>query len=193
MNDTSDIDDKKNSESEVIMDDESSANDQLKKLREKLATCVQEKQEYLDGWQRSKADFVNLRKRDEEQKKEFVKFAKEDLIMDILPVLDSFGMAMNNKETWEKVDKNWRNGVEYIFSQLRSTLEKNGLKEVNPVNQKYDPMEHEAIELIKTDDKEKDGVVLEVINKGYSLNDKSIRAPKVKVGEYELKAEVKTE
>jgi molecular chaperone GrpE (heat shock protein) len=71
----------------------------------------------FSGWQRAKADLLNARKRDEEEKKEYIKFANERMIEDLLPVLQSFDMAMGNKEAWEKADKNWR-----ILRCLGSTL-----------------------------------------------------------------------
>lgn len=156
----------------------------LKQLREKLKKSEAERMEYLAGWQRAKADLINARKRDEEDKKEFVKYANEDLVGEILSVLDSFDMAFVNKESWEKVDKNWRNGVEYIYSQLLSVLERFNLKIINPVGQKFDPNHHISIETVSVTDKNQDGMIVEVIQKGYGLGDKVIRAPKVKVGEF---------
>ncbi|MSR71206.1 MAG: nucleotide exchange factor GrpE [Candidatus Taylorbacteria bacterium] len=159
----------------------------LKKLKEKLDKCVEEKQQYLDGWQRAKADFINTRKRDEEAKKEAMKFANENLLSEILPVLESFDMAMANKEVWEKVDKNWRMGVEYIYVQLKGILAKNDLVELDPINEKFDPMRDEAVEFEKTIDETKNNVIINVIQKGYSLAGRVIKAPKVKVGEFEKK------
>jgi molecular chaperone GrpE len=155
----------------------------IKDLREKLKIAEAERMEYLSGWQRAKADLVNARKRDEEDKKEFIKYANEDLIGEILSVLDSFDMAFANKETWEKVDKNWRMGVEYIYSQLLSTLERFNLKSINPVGQKFDPNYHISAENVPVTDKSQEGMITNVIQKGYELNGKVIRAPKVKVGE----------
>ncbi len=157
---------------------EESAQETIKKLREKLKTAFAEKQEYLTGWQKAKAEFVNARKRDEESQKEFIKYANEGLLSELFPVLDSFNMAMQNKEVWEKVDKNWRMGVEYIANQLKKVLEDHGLKEIDPIGEKFDPMRDEALE----DGKEND-IVTTVIAKGYSLNGKIVKAPKVKVGE----------
>ena len=156
----------------------------LKQLREKLKIAEAERAEYLAGWQRAKADLINARKRDEEDKKDFIKYANEDLIGEMLPVLDSFGMAFANKEAWEKVDKNWRTGVEYIYSQLISTLERFGVKLIDPKSQKFDPNYHISIESVPVTDKAQDGVIVEVVQKGYELNGKAIRAPKVKVGEF---------
>ncbi len=150
----------------------------VKDLREKLKKALAEKQEYLTGWQKDKAEFINARKRDEESQKDFIKYSNEGLISELFPVLDSFNMAMGNKEVWEKVDKNWRTGVEYIATQLKKVLEDHGLKEIDPIGQKFDPMRDEAIE----DGKESD-IITTVIQKGYSLNGKIVKAPKVKVGE----------
>ncbi len=159
----------------------------IKKLREKLKIATEEKQQTLAQWQRDRADFINSKKRDEETRKELVKFATEDLIAELIPALDSFDMAMGNKEAWEKADKNWRVGVEYIYSQLLGALEKNGLKQDNPLGKPFDANHHEPIESVKTDKKEDDGMIVQVIQKGYSLNGKDVRPAKVKVGECEVK------
>lgn len=153
-------------------------------LKGKVKELEAKATEYLNGWQRDKADFLNLRKKDEEMKKGIVSLAKEDLITELIPVLDSFESAMKNKEAWEKVDQNWRIGVEYIASQLNQTLENNGLKKVYPLGQPFDHTRDEAIEMLATEDKSKDGVVVDVVQTGYMMGDRVIRPPKVKVGEY---------
>jgi molecular chaperone GrpE len=163
---------------------EESLKAQVEKLRASLKQSEKERKEYLDGWQRAKADLVNARKRDEDDRREFIKSANERLIVDIIPTLESFDMAFSNKESWEKVDKNWRSGVEYIYNQLKGVLEQNGVKEINPIGEKFDPSRDEAIEYVKTDNKKEDHVILNVFQKGYSLNSKVVKAPKVKVGEF---------
>jgi molecular chaperone GrpE len=159
--------------------------DKTDKLKAKIKELEKKNTELLDSWQRDKAEFINTRKRDENEKQEFLKFAKRDLIEELLPVLDAFDSAMKNKEAWEKVDKNWRIGVEYINSQLHKTLSDHGLKVINPMGQMYNEKRDEAIENIKVDDKESDGKILDVVSLGYELNGKEIRAPKVKVGHFE--------
>ena len=151
-----------------------------KKLREKLRACEAEKKEYLDGWQRMRADFANARKEEDIRRGELVKFASEGLVEDVLPVLDSFTMAFGNKEAWGKVDENWRRGVEYIYAQLFSVLEARGLSEIGAVGEKLDPRLHIAMEIIETDDKNKEDTVSEVIQKGYRLHSKVIRPAKVR-------------
>lgn len=175
-------------ETDADLDDsvvaEESAQETIKNLREKLKKAITEKQEYLDGWQRAKADFVNTQKRNSEMLKESISFANEGLIEELLPTLQSFEIAFANKEAWEKVDKNWRVGVEFIYSKLKSTLEANGLKEMNPLNQPFNPMEHEAIRYEKVSDESKKDKVIEVVEKGYMLGNKNLRPPKVVVGEF---------
>ena len=159
--------------------------DTIKKLKEKLKKVEDEKLEYLDGWQRAKADFINIRKRDEEAKMEFLKYAKEETMLDIIPVLDSFDLAFLNKKAWEELPKDWRTGIESIYNQLISVLEAHGVKKVVPLDQAYDPKLHEAVETINVMEKDKDGIVLEVLQAGYTLAEKEVRPAKVKVGHYE--------
>jgi len=152
----------------------------LKKLREKLKACEMEKKEYLDGWQRMRADFANIKKDEETRRGEMIKFAAEGLVDDLLPVLDSFAMAFGNKEAWEKVDANWRKGVEYIYAQMYSVLESRGLTEIGKVGEQTDPRLHIAIEEIPATTEKEAGTVSEVIQKGYRLHSKVIRPAKVK-------------
>jgi molecular chaperone GrpE len=104
--------------------------DQVKKLREKLKKAVEEKQQYLTNWQKDKAEFVNARKRDEEGKAEYAKFATANVVEDILPALDSFDMAMSNTALWENVSKEWRSGIQSIYDQLKGSLKKHGVEEI---------------------------------------------------------------
>ncbi|PIQ92212.1 MAG: nucleotide exchange factor GrpE [Parcubacteria group bacterium CG11_big_fil_rev_8_21_14_0_20_39_22] len=160
------------------------AGDSIKKLRVKLKDSEEKAREYLTGWKRAQADLINARKRDEEEKRNFSRIATEDLISNIIPVLDSFTMAFSDKEAWEKADKNWRIGVEYIHSQLLKVLEDRGLSEVDPLGQEFDPREHESSgheDVSKIEDNNK---IVRVIQKGYKLGEKSIRPARVVVGEH---------
>ncbi len=158
--------------------------DVVKDLREKLKKAIEEKQDYLDGWQRTKADFINARKMEDKNRGEVIKFANEDLLSQMIPVLDSFTMAFNNKEAWEKVDKNWRMGVEYIYSQLKTVLEQNGLTEFDPKGEVFNSEKHHAVESVPVTDQVQDHKVLDVVQKGYLLNGKIIRPASVKIGEF---------
>lgn len=160
--------------------------EKVKKLKIELAEANKQKQEYLDGWMRMKADIANIKKREEEERAQFIKYAKEGVIEEMLPTLQNFDMAMANKDAWEKVDANWRAGVEYIAKQLRTTLESHGLVEVNPINLPFDPARDEALEHVPVTDEKLNNIVVEVVQKGYKLHDKIIRAPRVKVGEFKI-------
>jgi molecular chaperone GrpE len=157
----------------------------IKKLRERLKACEAEKQEYLDGWQRAKADFINARKDEAKAREEFLKFAKEAVLADFIPLADHFERAFAHKEAWEKVDKNWRAGIESIYTELLAIFKQNELAQVGKEGEKFEPNLHEPIGTQETDDKNKDETVAEVIDKGYRLTDKIIRPAKVKI--YQLK------
>lgn len=170
---------------DVVMDEENEAPEALvKKLKEKIKTLEKEKQEYMDGWQRERADFVNYQKRIDQEKIEVVKYANEGLLEEITQVLDSFEMAFSNKEAWEKVDKNWRVGVEYIHTQLVKILDENNFRATNPLGEKFDPKFHIAVDHVATDDEKKDGIITEVKKKGYILNDRVMKAAQVVVAEF---------
>lgn len=156
----------------------------IKKLRERLHTCEKEKREYLEGWQRAKADFVNARKEDAKQKEIFVKFAQERLIEELLSVVDSFEMATSNKEAWEKSPENWRKGIEHIHSQLTSVLERNGLKRVHPLGEKFDPSAHESVEVVPAEKEEHHDTIVAVLQNGYTLHGKILRPARVRIAEW---------
>lgn len=148
----------------------------IKKLKVRLKEAEAKAREYLDSLQRAKADFVNMRKRDEEAKAEFVKFAKSDVVSELIPVLDSFTLALAHGEK----------GVEPIQKQFLQILKAHGLEEVNPLHEPFDPKHHEAIGVVPTDTPEEDNQILEVVQKGYILSGKTLRPAIVRTGEYKI-------
>lgn len=159
--------------------------DTVKKLKEKLKAAEKEKMEYLTGWQKDKAEFVNARRRDEESKQEFLKFSKQGVIEEILPVLDSFDLAMGNKESWESVSKEWRTGVENIYNQFLGILAKHAVTPFGAVGDAFDPNLHQSISTVPTEEKANDHKLAEILQRGYSMSGKTIRPALVKV--FELK------
>jgi len=153
----------------------------VKSVKEDLKKMKSERQEYLDGWQRSQAELINLKKRHEEDKKSFTKYATENFINELIPAMDSFDMAFRDKDAWEKAPENWRVGIEYIHNQLSSALENNGLNIINPIGEQFDHNLHNSIKTVPG----KEGKILEVLQKGYELNGKVIRPANVVVGEGE--------
>ena len=160
---------------------ELSGTDQVKKLRAKIQLLTKEKQEYLDGWQRSRADYANVLKTADEDKKRLRSIIEANFVEDLLPTVDSFALAMNNKEAWEKVDANWRTGVEYIYGGLMNTLKEKGFSVFGVVGEKFDPTLHEAVSETPIDDASLDQTIATVMQQGYKLGDNILRAARVSV------------
>ena len=172
-------------ENEDIVPEGEEMKDLVRKLRDELKTAKKERDEYLAGWQRAKADYVNQTREHEKSRKEFGSYADENFFEDLLPVLESFGMAFANKEAWEKAPKEWRVGVEYIHSQLIEALKNHHISEYTPViGEKFDPRMHAPVETVTVEDKKFDHCVVEVIKKGYKRQDKVLRPADVKIGEF---------
>ncbi len=160
----------------------------IKRLREKLKKSQAERQEFLETSQRLKADYVNFKKGEEERRAETVRFAKSGLLLELLDLADTFELAYANKEAWESVSENWRRGVEYIHQKLVAIFEQNGLAEINPLGQLFDPNLHHSIGELAAERPEDDNKVLQVVQKGYRLAGRVVRPAKVKVGHYQREA-----
>ena len=147
----------------------------IKKLKEELKKCQQEKNEYLQGWQRERADFVNYRNQEEKRKKELMFFAKEKLIVELLGILDNFERA--EKEMPKEFKKNsWAEGMIGIKKQIKDILRKEGVEEIKD-NSFFNPEIHEAVEIGNGEDEK----ILEVLQKGYFLEGQVLRPTRVKV------------
>lgn len=153
----------------------------IEKCKQKLKACQKERQEYMDGWQRAQADYLNLKKELDQEKTRAKENAKVDTLASILPALDSFEMAFANKEAWEAVDKNWRVGIENIYAQLIDALEGCGITQDNPLGEAFDPHIHDSIESVETENPAQENTVAEVIQKGYRTKETVIRPAKVRV------------
>jgi molecular chaperone GrpE len=147
---------------------------QLNELTEKLA-------EFQDRYLRLSAEFDNYRKRTLKERYELIKTAGEDILKDLLPVVDDFDRAINVISSSDSIEAILE-GTNLIYSKFKSILENKGLSEINPAGADFDPDIHEAVAKVKGTD-EQAGKVIEVIQKGYSLNEKIIRHPKVVIGE----------
>lgn len=170
---------------ENLEDREGEAKDwveKIKKTKKELKICQTERSEYLDGWQRAKADYLNLKRESEANRLEIGKWAKEGVLSDLFVIADSFEMAFGNKQTWEQAPANWRQGIEYIYNQLQSIFRDHGVEEINPqIGDKFNPVEHEPVGTVETEQETEDDLVAEIIKKGYKLDDKVIRPANIKV------------
>jgi molecular chaperone GrpE len=161
----------------------------LKKFRADLKQLKAEKEEYLTGWQKERAEFANYRKQEDERRAAFSEAMRERILTRFLSVIDSFNMAFANKEAWEKVDEGWRKGVEYIYNQLNGIFEEYGVKTIGEIGDVFDPNMYESIDVVETDKKEMDHKVASVIQKGYKLGERVIRPARVNVYEYKEKGQ----
>lgn len=154
----------------VIEDEEKGAEsiaNKLKKIKAELEKCKEEKQEYLIGWQRCKADSINARKDAILTAERAGSRAKNTLIEDIIPALDSFDMAVGS-ESWGKLDAGWRSGMENVRSQLISALNNHGVQIYGAVSEVFDPTIHEAVEEVESEGPH--GTISRVHRRGYKLN-----------------------
>jgi molecular chaperone GrpE len=156
----------------------------LKKLRADLKQAKKEREEYLTGWQKERADFVNYKKQEEDRKTMFSESMRERILTRFLSVIDSFNMAFANKEAWEKVDENWRKGIEYIYSQMNNIFEEYGVKPIGVEGESFDPNFHQSMEMVETKEKEKDHKISQVVQQGYQLGERVLRPAKVNVYEF---------
>ncbi len=166
---------------EVNDEGEVNTKDTIKKLRLKIKELEKESKENLDGWTRAKADYVNFTKEVEARRKDDIIRANKNLIEDLLPVLDAYDMARANTDAWQKVDSNWRVGVEYIFNQLLSVFEKEGVKQIGNVGETFDPTLHDSIETVEVENEADANKLSQVMQKGYMLGGTVLRGARVKV------------
>lgn len=165
-------------DTELITDEESDASElqaRLKKLKEALKTCEAERKEYLDGWQRAKADHINYRNEEGARFEDMARFVLEGVVRDILPVLDSFDLAVGHG-----LGKETERGVLLIRSQLEDALKKRGIGEI-AVNagDVFDPSKHESIG--ETEAGYPSGSIAQVVQKGYTLGGKVLRPARVRL------------
>ena len=116
------------------------------------------------------ADFENYQKRTEKEKQEFTKYACGEIVKELLPILDSFELAIRNTKNKD---------IEAIYSQLWQMLSSQGVKRIKSLNEKFDPYFHEA--LLQEESNKEEGTILEELQSGYTLNDVLIRPTKVKI------------
>lgn len=170
-------------ESEIV--EETGIENKLKKMRKELKDAKTQSQEYLTGWQKERASFANYKAEEEKKRMERIHNLKMTLISDFFPVLDSFDMAFGNKASWEAVDKNWRMGVEYIYTQFMNTLANYGVETIDAKQgDSFDPNIHDPVQKIDTDVASEDGTVIKVIQKGYQTKDVVLRPAKVQVATF---------
>lgn len=174
---TDDLHEEIDFEPEEELGDIGAARAKLQKLKAELKDAKKERQEYLDGWQRCKADSINSKREAMEAGERQGARARESVLEEIIPVLDSFDMAIGGA-SWESIDSNWRAGMEHVRTQLLNVLERHGVQRFGKIGDDFNPHIHEAIQ------KEADGSlspnkVIRVVRFGYKFSEKVMRPAQV--------------
>ncbi|MFA6494939.1 MAG: nucleotide exchange factor GrpE [Candidatus Paceibacterota bacterium] len=163
------IDDGAASVGQVVDGDTSESHDESTHLRAQA-------DEYLDGWKRAKADLINYKKDEAKRFEEIIRFAAQELVRELVPVLDSFDLALESLGSEPKVEK----GVYLIRAQLEDALKKHGLEKIAvKAGDQFNPAVHEAVAAVES--AQESGTVVEEVDRGYTLAGKLIRPARVKV------------
>ena len=158
-------------------DDAADASGKVAKQKEEIERLRAEKQEYLDGWQRAKADYVNALKRFEEERKGAITLGMGMSAAAFIPAIDSLARAEATGEVPE--------AFKGIAKQLHDAVRALGMEQFGKVGEKFDPMLHEALGQDKTDDQSKDDTITAILEPGWKGRDAVIRVAKVRVAHFE--------
>ena len=149
----------------------------IEALKEALAEEKVRAESNLANWQRAEADFINYKRRSEQEREEAIRFANSALILGLLPVLDDLERAF--AAIPHRIAKlGWVEGVKLIDRKLRASLEAQGVSRIEALGEPFDPHLHEAVR----QDSGEEGIVIEEVQKGYKLHDRVIRPTKAVVG-----------
>jgi molecular chaperone GrpE len=157
----------------------------IETLRQALTKEKAKAEANLAGWQRAQADFINYKRRSEQEKEEVGKFVNSVLMLNLLPVLDDLERAFISIPP-RLAKLSWVDGIRLIERKLWAILEAQGLSLIKALGEPFDPILHEAVR----QDKGKEGIVVEELQKGYKFYDRVIRPSKVVVGNGEEEKEV---
>lgn len=150
-------------------------NKDIKEL-EKLAAKADE---YLSGWKRAKADYLNFKKQNDNHQRETIQYANAALIAELLPIYNNLKLALENKPK-ELENNDWMKGVEHIKNQFTEFFKQLGIEEIKTVGEKFNPEMHEAVELAEEEGFKPD-TIFEQVSAGYTLHGKVVNPAKVKV------------
>jgi len=156
----------------------------VEELKAQLFQANTQAQEYFQRLARLQADFENYRKRSLREREDFLRFASEELIVQLLPIMDNFDRALSFGR--EKINGFWE-GVEMIYKQFGDLLKTKGVTSVPALGEKFDPVKHEAVAWEETNEESEDNIIKKEIRKGYYLQDKVIRPAMVVVAQVKQK------
>jgi len=153
--------------------------DELTTLRQELEEQEAKAAEYLDGWQRARAEFANYKKRIEKEQEDIVKFANGVFIARLLPVIDDFERAFQTLPP-NLMGMTWLEGIALIQRKLQMLLEQEGVTAIETEGQMFDPALHQAVTHEESEEHE-EGQIIGEVQKGYKMGDKVLRPSLVRV------------
>jgi len=189
-NDSQENKEMKKTTSPVEKEKNITTNDNLSEEKEKMETSEQDTHQKLqqkydelnEKYIRLFADYDNYRKRTLKEKADIIKSGGEKVLSDIIPLIDDFERAIAALHKSDDRDA-LLEGIDLIYTKFLNFLRQHGIKEIEAIGQPFDPEKFEAVGTIPAPEESQEGVVIDLVQKGYTLNDKVIRFPKVIVGE----------
>ena len=143
-----------------------------------------ERDEYYNKWLKVHAEYENTRKRIEKEKWEHMKFANEDIVSQLFPIVDNFDLALVAMEK-AKDKAAVMDGIRLVQKQFHKILDENGAEKIKTVGEQFDPNIHDAVSVVETDE-HPDGIILEEIRAGYTLNKRLLRPAQVIIAKNDL-------
>lgn len=156
-------------------------NEEMLKLEEEINALTDQNKGLEEKVKLAQAELINYRRRKDEEVEGLLKYANQNLITDLLPIIDNLERAINHSEGNEELKK-YLVGFKMIHSNLCDVLKQYGVEEINRVGQIFDPNQEQAL-LVENDPSKEDDIVLEVLLKGYKLKDRVIRPASVKINQ----------
>ena len=156
-----------------------SVEDEQSDLQSELEEIRSQAEEYLDGWQRARAEFANYKKRVQKEREASRSFITAEILTKYITVVDDFERALSDRPSDGASDA-WAEGIDMIYRKLKTILESEGVEEFSPEGEIFDPNFHEAIGFEESDDHD-EGMVFQVIQPGYKIGKRVIRPAVVRV------------
>ena len=158
-------------------------NKEIESLKKEIESLKKEVQEEKEKVLRNTAELMNFKRRKEDEYSNMIKYANEDLILELLPIIDNFERAirLDDNDLSDEVSQ-FLSGFKMMFGSMNSLLKKYDVQEIDALGLEFDPTVHQAV-LMESDPEKPGGVILEVLQKGYKYKDKVIRPAMVKVNE----------
>ena len=172
------MEEEKNEKSKQEINEDKGA-EELNKENNELDECKKTRDEYLAGWQRARADFLNYKKDEIERIEGLVAYSNEELILKLLPIIDNFDLVEKKISEDLKNNENVK-GLLQVKIQMLDFLKKYNVEEIKSVGEKFDPNFHEAVETAELENGESNKIV-EEIKKGYIINGRLLRPAKVRI------------